>query len=75
MQGIPGAAGFYRIFYVITGAGFLTLVLGFSKCLFDMDQISACVDHGEYAFEVLKGFGDHVIRWLAAVFHEIMSRQ
>ena len=74
MQGIPGAAAFFRIFYAITGVGFLVLMWGFTKCLFDIDQISACVDHGEYAFEVFKTFGDHVIAWFIALVQEVFSR-
>lgn len=74
MQSIPGPAGLYKIFYAITGAGFLALMWGFAKCLFDMDQIPECVDHAEYAFDILKAFGDHVIAWMIAVVEEVFSR-
>ena len=73
-NGIPGSAGLYRIFYAITGAGFLALIIGFATCLFDMDRVSECADHSEYAFTVLKGFGDHVVGWSLAFVEEVMSR-
>lgn len=74
MQPIPGPTGLYRIFYAITGAGFFALMWGFSKCLFDIDQIEACADHGEYAFTVFKAFGDHVVQWFIALCQELLSR-
>ena len=74
MVAIPGSQGLFRIFYAITGAGILTLFIGFGKCIFDINQINACVDHGQYAFEMLESFGNHVIRWFIALFEEVMSR-
>ena len=74
MAAIPGPDKLYRIFYAVTGVGLITLLLGFGSCLFDLEQITECVDHAEYAVDVLKSFGDHVIQWFIAIVREIISR-
>lgn len=75
MNYIPSPALFYKIFYAITGVSLIALFWGFSKCLFDISQISACADHAEYAFTVFKAVGDHIVHWFIALCQEILGRQ
>lgn len=74
MKTLPSQAIVFKIFHGITGASLVVLLIGFGRCLFDIDQISACADHAEYAFTVFKAVGDHIIAWFIALCQEIMSR-
>lgn len=64
----------FAAFYAITGVTFFGLFSGFSACMFDLTQISACVDYSEHALQVFKQFGDHVLNWFLQVLAEIMRR-
>lgn len=74
MRHIPEQAMVFKIFHGITGLSLIVVMVGFGRCLFDIDQISACVDHGEYAFNVFKAVGDHIIKWFIALCEEVFSR-
>jgi hypothetical protein len=71
---IPGPHNVFKVFYGITGVGLIALVTGFGRCLFDLDQISACADHAEFAFDTFKAVGDHIVEWFIALSREVMSR-
>lgn len=64
----------FLAFYTITGVTFFAFVTGFSACLFDMSQISACVDYAEKALAILQKFGDHVLQWFIAIVKEVFAR-
>lgn len=64
----------FNVFYLLTGVTFLAFATGFSVCLFDLDQIGACVDYAESAMTILKRGGDHVVNWFLAVYQEVADR-
>lgn len=76
--GYPG--GFYppvnpfRVFYMLTGVTFFAFATGFSACLFDLNQVSECVDYAESMVTVLQKAGDHMINWFIAVVREVLHR-
>lgn len=74
MRSIPQPQHVFRIFYAATGVGLGVLITGFGQCLFDIDQISACADHAEFAFDAFKAVGDHIVNWFIAFSSEVMSR-
>lgn len=64
----------FTVFYALTGVALGALITGFGKCLFDIDQIAACADHAEFAFDTFKAVGDHIVNWFIAFSQEIMRR-
>ncbi len=64
----------FSIFYAITGVSLLVLLSGFSVCLFDLSQVSACVDYADNAVGVMKKFGDHIVSWGIAFCQEVFRR-
>ena len=74
MAAIPGPDKLYKIFYAVTGVGLIGVIMGFTSCLFDLEQISECVDHAEYAVDVLAKFGNHVVQWFLAILGEVTNR-
>lgn len=64
----------FRVFYVLTGVSFFAFFSGFSVCLFDLNQVSQCVDYAEQGVQVLKRMGDHIILWFIKLVQEVLHR-
>ncbi len=64
----------FRVFYAITGLGFIAFASGFAVCLSGVDSIEACVDHADSMVSVMKAAGDKIIAWCIALFGEVFSR-
>ncbi len=71
---VPSPNDPFHVFFALTGVTFLAFTTGFSVCLFDLDQIGACVDYAEGALEILKRGGDHVVDWFLALLGEVRER-
>lgn len=63
-----------RTFHFLGGISLVTLILGFSVCLFDISLVPKCVDYSFYAFDTLKGVGDKMLAWFIALVKEVFSR-
>lgn len=64
----------FRVFYMLTGVSFCAFISGFSACLFDLNQISECVDYAEEAVGILHQAGDHIVMWFISLLQEVFSR-
>ena len=72
---IPGSAGTMKIFYTLTGGiGLVALLVGFSECVFDMDQVDVCADYAVWATDKLNDVGVYLVNWMSEMYRAISER-
>mgnify|MGYP000102410161 CR=1 FL=1 len=54
-------------FFLLTGVTFSAFASGFGVCLFDLQQVDACVAAASSWVDTFKGMGDHLIAWAEAI--------
>jgi hypothetical protein len=57
----------FSAFFMLTGFTFAAFASGFGVCLFDINNVDACVEVAQHWVEVLQGVGQHVIDWALAL--------
>lgn len=61
-------------FFMLTGVTFVAFASGFSACLFDLNQVDACVAVANTWVDKFHAMGDHLIEWAIAIvraaFHQ-----
>ncbi len=57
-----------KAFIGIAGVSLAGFGLGFGDCLFDIDKADACVAHAQGWIEPFQKIGDHLIKWIIAIF-------
>ena len=59
----------FNAFFLLTGVTFAAFASGFGVCLFNLDEIDACVAVANSWVDVFKQMGDHLIAWAFAIGH------
>lgn len=59
---------------MLTGVTFVGFASGFGVCLFDLDQIEACVTHADIWVEKFKEVGDHILLWGVQLVQAVLAR-
>lgn len=64
----------FNAFFLLTGVTFAAFASGFGVCLFNLDEVNACVAVANSWVGVFKSMGDHLIQWAFALgraaFHQ-----
>jgi hypothetical protein len=64
----------YNGFFLMTGVTFLAFASGFSVCLFNLDEINACVEVANRWFDIFLRAGSHIIDWFFALVKAVMKQ-
>lgn len=65
---LPGDPRFNGFFFV-TGATFAAFASGFGVCLFDLEQVDACLTVANHWVDIFHRAGNHILTWAAAIIH------
>lgn len=64
----------FNAFYLLTGFTFLAFASGFGVCLFDINQIDACVEAANKWVDIFMKMGNHLIEWAIALVNAAFGR-
>ena len=64
----------FNAFFLLTGFTFLSFASGFSACLFNINEVGACVEVANHWLDIFQAMGNHLISWAFALFHAIMNQ-
>ena len=59
---------------MLAGVTFVTFASGFGVCLFDVNQIDACVEHADMWVEKFHQTGDHIINWAMELVRAVLAK-
>lgn len=62
-------------FFMLTGVTFLAFASGFSVCLFDLEQVDACVAVANTWVDKFHAMGDHLIEWAIALVKAALNQR
>lgn len=54
-------------FFLLTGVTFAAFASGFGVCLFNLDEVDACLAVANNWVDILKGIGDRIVEWGVAM--------
>ncbi len=58
-------------FYLLTGVTFVSFASGFGVCLFNLEQVDACVAVADSWVDVFRAAGDHIVAWSLAILDRV----
>lgn len=59
-------------FLMVTGVTFAAFASGFGVCLFNLDQVGACMAVAHSWMDTFLAVGNHIIAWCGAMLHGIL---
>jgi hypothetical protein len=60
-------------FFITTGATFAAFASGFGVCLFDLEQVNACLRVADQWVDIFHRMGNHILQWGIAIVHGVFG--